>query len=53
LRFRDYLRTHPGAARRYEQLKRAAAARHGHDIDGYSDEKAAFVQEALAETRAG
>ena len=48
LRFRDYLRTHPGAAREYERLKRELAATHGADREGYTDGKAAFVAAILA-----
>jgi GrpB-like predicted nucleotidyltransferase (UPF0157 family) len=43
LAFRGYLRAHPGAARRYEQLKQRLAARHSHDRDAYTDGKAAMV----------
>jgi GrpB-like predicted nucleotidyltransferase (UPF0157 family) len=43
LAFRDYLRAHPEAARRYEQLKQRLAARHTHDRDAYTNGKAAMV----------
>lgn len=48
--FRDYLRTHPAAAARYEALKRRLAARYGDDREAYSDGKAPFLRsiEALA-----
>jgi GrpB-like predicted nucleotidyltransferase (UPF0157 family) len=49
--FRDYLRKHPATARAYERLKRALAARYGSDRSGYTNAKAAFVNDAL--TRAG
>ncbi len=47
LLFRDYLRSHPDAARRYGDLKRELAARHGTDIDAYVDGKADFVKAVL------
>jgi len=43
LAFRDHLRTHPDAAREYEQLKRQLAARHPHDRNAYTDGKSAIV----------
>ena len=44
LAVRDYLRTHPEAARQYGALKTALAARFPYDIEGYCDGKAAFMQ---------
>ena len=44
LLFRDYLRAHPEAARRYGLLKRDLAARHVTDIDAYCEDKTEFVQ---------
>ncbi|MYB84638.1 MAG: GrpB family protein [Chloroflexi bacterium] len=44
LAFRDYLRTHPGAARDYERLKRELAAKHRNDREAYTDAKAAFIE---------
>lgn len=43
LLFRDYLRAHPGAAAWYQQVKRASASKHQHDLNGYHDEKARCV----------
>jgi GrpB-like predicted nucleotidyltransferase (UPF0157 family) len=40
--FRDYLRTHPEEARRYEDLKIALAKEHG-DESAYADGKSAYV----------
>lgn len=48
LAFRDYLRTHPGHARAYAELKRSLAAQFRSDRDAYSRSKAAFVEQALA-----
>jgi GrpB-like predicted nucleotidyltransferase (UPF0157 family) len=48
--FRDYLRAHPDAARRYEQLKRELAARHT-DVNAYAEDKSDFVRETLALAR--
>ena len=48
LAFRDYLRTHPDAARDYERLKRALAAKHRHDRKAYTDAKAAFIEGIIA-----
>jgi len=47
LAFRDYLRTHPGQARAYAELKRSLAARFRTDRDAYSRGKTAFVEQAL------
>ena len=51
LAFRDALRTNPELARRYEELKRALAARHhGRTLtsrEGYSLAKSAFVEDVL------
>lgn len=51
LAFRDYLRTHPAAARDYEALKRRLAAMHGGSDaearEAYADAKGAFVERIL------
>jgi GrpB-like predicted nucleotidyltransferase (UPF0157 family) len=44
LRFRDYLRAHPDAARDYCALKRRLAAEYGADRDGYTDAKGPFIR---------
>lgn len=49
--FRDYLRTEPEAARRYESLKRDLAADHPEDPAAYRAGKASFVEAAVAEAR--
>ena len=47
LGFRDYLRTHPGAAREYGQLKESLARRFPDDIDNYIAGKTEFVLNIL------
>ena len=47
LTFRDYLRTRPDEAQRYERLKRDLAVVHHADREAYTDAKAAFVKEIL------
>jgi GrpB-like predicted nucleotidyltransferase (UPF0157 family) len=44
LAFRDHLRSHPDVARAHGELKRALAARHGHDRDAYGRAKSALVE---------
>ena len=46
LAFRDYLRTHPDEARRYEQLKHTLADRYS-DGDAYADAKSEYVWEIV------
>jgi GrpB-like predicted nucleotidyltransferase (UPF0157 family) len=53
LPFRDYLRTHPEAARDYEALKRDLAARHRTDREAYTAAKTAFVDRIMALVAAG
>lgn len=43
LAFRDYLRTHPDEARRYEKLKRQLASTHSGDREAYTEGKAEYV----------
>jgi len=50
--FRDYLRTHPDAARQYEALKRELAVRHAGDVEAYADAKSDFVQSILRKAAA-
>jgi GrpB-like predicted nucleotidyltransferase (UPF0157 family) len=52
LAFRDYLRTHPGAARAYADIKRALAASSKDNIEAYRNGKNAFVEETTAKARA-
>lgn len=51
LLFRDYLRAHPAAAAWYQQIKRAAATEHQHDLNGYHDQKASCVEALMAQAR--
>jgi GrpB-like predicted nucleotidyltransferase (UPF0157 family) len=48
LAFRDWLRTHEEARLRYEETKRALAARTWRHVQDYADAKSGFVQEILA-----
>jgi GrpB-like predicted nucleotidyltransferase (UPF0157 family) len=47
LGFRDYLREHAEAARRFAELKRSLAARFPRDREAYMNAKSPFVQELL------
>ena len=47
LAFRDYLRSHPGDARRYEELKRALAVKFRDNRSAYTNGKAEFVRAVL------
>jgi GrpB-like predicted nucleotidyltransferase (UPF0157 family) len=48
LLFRDYMRAHPGDARRYGEIKRRVAEDHAHDRRAYNDAKAGFIWEIVA-----
>ena len=52
LLFRDYLRTHPGEARRYETLKRELAKTHLADRELYTAGKSGLILGLLARARA-
>lgn len=49
LAFRDYLRTHPEAAKRYETVKRQAVQSGATSLLEYSEAKSAIVQRLLSE----
>lgn len=49
LRFRDYLRSHPEAARAYGELKAALAQRFPEDMDSYIAGKTEFILRILGE----
>lgn len=51
LLFRDYLRAHPDAAKRYEKLKYELAELHRTDREAYTDAKGEFVAEIIALAR--
>ena len=48
LLFRDYLRAHPDAAKRYQDLKYRLAEVHKEDREAYTDAKGDFVAEIVA-----
>lgn len=45
--FRDYLRLHPEIAKEYETLKITLAKNYAYDREGYTDAKAAFINDVL------
>lgn len=51
LLFRDYLRTHPGIAEQYYELKKKLAAEYGSDREGYTDAKTSFIESTVAKAR--
>ncbi len=51
--FRDYVRSHPEAARDYAALKRSLAERYRDDRLAYTEGKGAFVEEILRRAAAG
>jgi GrpB-like predicted nucleotidyltransferase (UPF0157 family)/predicted RNA-binding protein associated with RNAse of E/G family len=47
LLFRDYLRSHPDAAKQYCGLKRELAAKHASDREAYTEAKTSFIESVL------
>ncbi len=47
LLFRDYLRSHPDEASRYERLKRELSGRHPTDREAYTEAKESMITEML------
>ena len=47
--FRDYLRTHPDAAREYSRIKEEGARRYPDDIERYIEYKSPFIEKTYAE----
>ncbi|MCR5005867.1 MAG: GrpB family protein [Clostridiales bacterium] len=47
--FRDYLRTHPEAAREYSRIKEEGAKKYPDDIEKYIEYKAPFIERIYAE----
>ena len=45
--FRDYLNTHPDAAKEYEQLKLSLWKQYGRDRDGYTQAKGEFIKNCM------
>ncbi len=50
IRFRDYLRTHPEAARAYESLKLSLLHALRHNRDAYTAAKSPFIHRILTQT---
>jgi len=50
LAFRAILRTEPEHARKYYQLKKELAIKHGSDRDAYTEAKTGFIEEILKRT---
>lgn len=48
LAFRDYLRSHPEASRRYCELKKKLASEYGSDREGYTEAKTSFIESIVA-----
>jgi GrpB-like predicted nucleotidyltransferase (UPF0157 family) len=51
LLFRDYLRSHPDAAREYETIKRELAGMYLHDKENYTDAKGPFIRSIVRRAR--
>lgn len=51
LPFRDYLRTHPEEAQRYENLKRELAVQYRTDRESYTAAKNSYVEEVLGKVK--
>jgi len=45
--FRDYLRSHPDAAREYTELKYRLAEKYRNDRDGYTEAKTEFIKKII------
>ena len=49
--FRDYLRTHPEAAKAYAELKLALAHKYRNNMDAYGEAKSTFIQDILTRAK--
>lgn len=49
--FRDFLRTHPKVAQKYDRLKRKMATKYGSDREGYTNAKTKFIASMVAHAR--
>jgi GrpB-like predicted nucleotidyltransferase (UPF0157 family) len=49
--FRDYLRTHPGAAREYCELKKRLAAKYGLNREAYTGAKTTFIESIVSKVK--
>lgn len=47
VKFRDFLRTHPEAAKEYESLKLSLLPQYMHDRDGYTEAKTEFIRNIM------
>jgi len=47
--FRDYLKTHPDAVRKYSRIKEEGAELYPYDIDRYIEHKSPFIEKIYAE----
>jgi GrpB-like predicted nucleotidyltransferase (UPF0157 family) len=52
LDFRDYVIAHKVEARQYAQLKARLAKKHRHDVEAYTQGKAAFIKGVLTKAQA-
>lgn len=52
IRFRDYLRKNPSAAKEYETLKLSLLPKYRNDRDGYTEAKSEFVKKVMVSLRA-
>jgi len=51
LLFRDFLRAHPSAAKRYCTFKKAMAAKYGSDRNAYTGAKTSYIESIIAQAR--
>jgi GrpB-like predicted nucleotidyltransferase (UPF0157 family) len=51
LLFRDYLRTHPGAALEYCELKRRLAAKYRLNREAYTEAKTTFIESIVSKAK--
>ena len=49
--FRDFLRTHPEVAQKYDKFKREMAAKYGSDREGYTNSKTTFIASVVDQAR--
>ena len=49
IEFRDYLRTHPDAVRKYSLIKEEGAKKYPDDIERYIEYKSPFIEEVYSE----
>ena len=49
--FRDFLRSHPKAARKYDKLKRMLAAKYGADRESYTNAKTEFIASVVNQAK--